>query len=152
MIMGRYIIREMNEDDLPGVLRLEKVSFPTPWTELMFLAQLGYGDLAVNLVLLDGGEIAGYTTALTVSGEIHLLSIAVLPGRRRRGYGRALLDDVIERGVARGGTRIFLEVREGNAGAIAFYSEAGFRLFGKRKGYYADTGDDALVMELELER
>lgn len=152
MIMERYIIREMREDDLPGVLRLEKVSFPTPWTEWMFRAQLGFGDMAVNLVLVDGGEITGYTTALTAHNEIHLLSIAILPGRRRRGYGRALLDEVIERGMSKGGMRVFLEVRERNAGAMAFYSGAGFRVIGKRKKYYIDTGEDAFVMELELER
>ena len=152
MIMDRHIIREMNKGDLPGILGLETASFPTPWTESMFRAQLGYGDISVNLVLLDWGEIAGYATALTVRDEIHLLSIAVLPGRRRRGYGKALLDEVIERGMSRGGSRVFLEVREGNVGAIAFYSGAGFRVIGKRKGYYVDTGDDAFVMELDLER
>ena len=152
MIMDRHIIREMNEDDLPGVLRLERASFPTPWTECMFMAQLGVGDIAVNLVLVDGGEIAGYTTALTAHDEIHLLSIAVLPGRRRLGCGRALLDEVIERGMSKGGTRVFLEVREGNAGAMAFYSGAGFHVIGKRKKYYVITGEDAFVMELDLER
>ena len=152
MIMDEYIIREMNECDLPGILRLEVVSFPTPWTEWMFRAQLGFGDMAINLVLLDGNVIAGYTTALTAHDEIHLLSIAVLPGSRRHGYGRALLDEVIERGMSRGGTRVFLEVREGNEGAMAFYSGVGFRVIGKRKKYYIDTGEDAFVMELELER
>lgn len=150
--MDEYIIREMNECDLPGILRLEVVSFPTPWTEWMFRAQLGFGDMAINLVLLDGNVIAGYTTALTAHDEIHLLSIAVLPGSRRHGYGRALLDEVIERGMSRGGTRVFLEVREGNEGAMAFYSGVGFRVIGKRKKYYIDTGEDAFVMELELER
>ncbi len=152
MIMDRHIIREMNEDDLPGVLRLEIVSFPTPWSDWMFRAQLGAGDIAINLVLVDGEEIAGYSTVLTAKDEIYLLSIAVLPGRRRLGYGRALLDEVIERGMSKGGTRIFLEVREGNAGAMAFYSGAGFHVIGKRKSYYVDTGEDAFVMELELER
>ena len=150
--MDEYIIREMNECDLPGILRLEVVSFPTPWTEWMFRAQLGFGDMAINLVLLDGNVIAGYTTALTAHDEIHLLSIAVLPGSRRHGYGRALLDEVIERGMSRGGTRVFLEVREGNEGAMAFYSGVGFRVIGKRKKYYIDTGEDAFVLELELER
>ena len=150
--MDEYIIREMNECDLPGILRLEVVSFPTPWTEWLFRAQLGFGDMAINLVLLDGNVIAGYTTALTAHDEIHLLSIAVLPGSRRHGYGRALLDEVIERGMSRGGTRVFLEVREGNEGAMAFYSGVGFRVIGKRKKYYIDTGEDAFVMELELER
>ena len=150
--MDRHIIREMNEDDLPGVLRLERASFSTPWTEWMFRAQLEVGDIAVNLVLVDGEEIIGYTTALTANDEIHLLSIAVLPGRRRLGYGRSLLDEVVERGMSKDGTRVFLEVREGNAGAMTFYSGAGFRVIGKRKKYYVNTGEDAFVMELELER
>lgn len=150
--MERHIIREMNEDDLPGVLRLEMVSFPAPWSEWMFRAQLGAGDIAINLVLVDGEEIIGYSTALTAHKEIHLLSIAVLPDRRRLGFGRALLDEVIERGMSRGGTRIFLEVREENTGAMAFYSGVGFQVIGKRKNYYLDTDEDAFVMELELER
>jgi ribosomal-protein-alanine N-acetyltransferase len=149
--MGRNIIREMREADLPGVLRLEKESFPTPWTEWMFKAQLGFGDMAISLVLVDGGEIAGYATALTAQDEIHLLSIAILPERRRMGYGRALLGEVIERGMSRGGRLIYLEVREGNTGAMAFYSGAGFLVIGKRKRYYIDTGEDAFVMELDLE-
>ncbi len=152
MIMGRYIIREMSKGDIPGILRIESSSFPTPWTEWMFMAQIGFGDLAISLVLLDGDEIAGYATALTAHDEIHLLSIAVIPERRRRGFGRALLDEVIERGKSKGGARIFLEVREGNEAAMAFYSGAGFRVTGKRKKYYIDTGEDAFVMELELKR
>jgi ribosomal-protein-alanine N-acetyltransferase len=142
----------MNQSDLPGVLRLEAMSFPTPWNEWMFKAQLGFGDIALNLVLLEGDEIVGYATALVAHDEIHLLSIAVLPERRRQGYGRALLDEVIERGVAKGADSIFLEVRERNSEAKAFYSEAGFHVIGKRKGYYVDTGEDAFVMELELKR
>ena len=151
MVEGR-IIREMREDDLPDILRLEKVSFPTPWTEWMFKAQLGFGDMAISLVLVDGGEIAGYATALTAQDEIHLLSIAILPERRRMGHGTALLAEVVERGMSNGGRRIFLEVRENNTEAMAFYSRAGFIVIGKRKRYYIDTGEDAFVMELDLER
>jgi ribosomal-protein-alanine N-acetyltransferase len=150
--MGAYVIREMKMEDLPGVLRLEKVSFPTPWTEWMFRAQLGLGDMTINLVLVEDVEIMGYATALAALGEIHLLSIAVYPGRRRRGYGSAILEEVISRGRATGCKRVFLEVREGNGAAKAFYSEAGFLVIGRRKRYYIDTGEDAIIMELDLER
>lgn len=149
--MMKYEIREMREDDIPGILRLERLSFPTPWTEWMFLSQLKVADLSVNLVLVDDSGVAGYAVAWVVRDEIHLLSIAVTPAKRRRKYGKAMLEEVMARGEAKGGNRVILEVREGNEAAREFYGKMGFHRIGRRKRYYVDTGEDAFVMELMLD-
>lgn len=140
-------IREMREADINDVLEIEWQSFPAPWTELMFRHQLSLNKIAVNLSLVEGNTVIGYATAWFVFEEIHLLSIAVIPRRRRKGLANRLLDTVIEMGRERGVCRMTLEVRVGNTGAQEFYSKRGFQVIGKRKGYYRETGEDALIME-----
>jgi ribosomal-protein-alanine N-acetyltransferase len=144
------IVREMTESDLPRVLEIERASFPTPWTERMFEHQLLLDDIAINLVLVVGGGVVGYAVSWIAFDEIHLLSIAVDPLVRRRGYGSRLLTEVIRLAAGTGGWRVILEVRTGNAAARKFYEHRGFTVIGTRKRYYADTGEDAVVMELEL--
>jgi len=143
-------IREMSSGDLPPVMEIERSSFVTPWTEGMFRSQLRFRDQAINLVLLEGGVIAGYAAAWIAYDEIHLLSIAVDPAMRRRGLGGEILRAVLERGKTRGAVRVVLEVREGNAAARAFYRMHGFVEIGIRRRYYSDTDEDAIVMEYLL--
>jgi ribosomal-protein-alanine N-acetyltransferase len=145
-----YSIREMQKADIPAILGIERLSFPTPWTEWMFESHLRFTGVSVNLVLETGKGISGYAIAWVAQEEIHLLSIAIGLEHRRRGYGRALLEEVILRGRMRGGSLVILEVREGNEPARNFYVNMGFRVIGKRKNYYIDTGEDAFVMALLL--
>lgn len=140
-------IRNMDERDIPRVMEIERLSFITPWTEGMFRSQLASGDRTINLLLVDGEELIGYAAAWIAYDEIHLLSIAVGPATRRRGFGAEILREVVERGRARGAERVILEVREGNAAARAFYGKHGFVMIGVRRRYYSDTGEDAIVME-----
>jgi ribosomal-protein-alanine N-acetyltransferase len=137
----------MRESDIDDVLEIEQLSFPAPWTELMFRHQLSLDKISANLSLVEDETVIGYAIAWFVFDEIHLLSIAITPGSRRRGHAGRLLDTVIEMGRERGIYRIVLEVRVGNTGAQQFYSERGFQVIGKRKGYYRETGEDALIME-----
>jgi ribosomal-protein-alanine N-acetyltransferase len=141
----------MDERDIAQVMEIERASFLTPWTEGMFRSQLRFADDAINLVLFAEGGIVGYAAAWLAYDEIHLLSIAVAPRWRRRGFGNLILDAVMERGRARGAERVVLEVRHGNAAARSFYRARGFRETGKRRRYYSDTGEDAIVMELVFE-
>jgi ribosomal-protein-alanine N-acetyltransferase len=140
----------MTSEDIPRLLEIEHVCFPVPWSGAMFVSQLGLGDIAINLVLREEGSIIGYAVAWAAAGEIHLLSIAILPEKRGRGLADKLLDEVVERGKEKGGERVILEVRIGNAAARRFYEKRGFRHVGERKGYYRDSGEDAIVMELRL--
>jgi ribosomal-protein-alanine N-acetyltransferase len=137
----------MGERDISGVMEIERASFRTPWTEGMFRSQLGFGDRSINLVLIEGKALIAYAAAWVAYDEVHLLSIAVVPERRRRGFGSEMLRAVVARGIACGAERVILEVREGNAAARAFYRTHGFAEIGRRRRYYSDTGEDAIVME-----
>lgn len=145
--MTCVVVRDLELRDLPRVLEIERESFVTPWTEPMFRSQMRFRDRSITLVLAENEVVEGYAAAWLAADEIHLLSIAVSARRRREGFGTALLEAVLARGEAAGGTRALLEVRDGNEGARAFYRAHGFRPIGRRRGYYDDTGEDAIVME-----
>ena len=149
---GRIGIREMTADDIPPVMEIERECFPSPWTENMFSCQLALGDAAVNLVAVDGGGITGYLAAWFGYEEIHILSLAVTASCRGGGCAEALLREAV--GCARRARclRAVLEVRAGNERAKRFYEKNGFVRVGTRRGYYRDTGEDALLYERKLER
>lgn len=94
----------------------------------------------------DGsGALLGYLLFWHVVDELHLLNVAVATGARRRGIGRALMDDLLAYARAHAALRILLEVRASNAPALAMYESLGFERFNVRAGYYAD-GEDAIEM------
>ena len=78
------------------------------------------------------------------------MSLAVRPDQRRRGWGRYILTRLIEKGIAEGADKIWLEVRPSNTGARTLYCKGGFREIGRRPGYYTDTHEDAILMSLPL--
>jgi ribosomal-protein-alanine N-acetyltransferase len=117
------------------------------------LAQLLAGPGVFALIALDdAGVPAGYALGRVAADEAELLSIALLPDRRRRGEGRRLLNALIKRCAAAGAATLFLEVAIDNAAALALYRRAGFREAGRRKDYYkvGATTVDAIVMKREL--
>lgn len=86
------------------------------------------------------GEVAGFAVWQELPGrEAELLNLAVAPGARRRGAGRALVE-------AMQGRKAWLEVRASNEGAIRFYEALGFERRGVRRAYYRDPVEDAVVM------
>jgi ribosomal-protein-alanine N-acetyltransferase len=143
-------IREMSPSDLDGVMAIEEVSFPTPWSREMFLEDFprDFSDTLVAAGAED--EVLGYAVCWTLAGESHLLNIAVHPARRGRGIGRALLSECIRRAAGAGASRVFLEVRAGNETAQRLYRSMGFEFRGIRKGYYTDTGEDAVIFDREV--
>jgi ribosomal-protein-alanine N-acetyltransferase len=143
----RFRIRDLAPGDLDGVMAIEQESFPTPWSRALFEEEIGrrFSD-AIVVVGEPGGEVAGYAICWTVGEESHLLNIAVRPEARNRGVGRSLLRECIRRSALAGGRRIYLEVRPSNEPAIRMYRRDGFRFVGVRKGYYTDTGEDAIVL------
>ncbi|MGF6227073.1 ribosomal-protein-alanine N-acetyltransferase [Inquilinus ginsengisoli] len=118
------------------------------------LAQLLAGPGVFALIALDdAGEPVGYALGRVAAGEGELLSIALLPDRRRRGGGRLLLDALMERCTAAGAAMLFLEVATDNMAALGLYRGAGFHEAGLRKGYYHKVGAaavDAIVMRRAL--
>jgi [ribosomal protein S18]-alanine N-acetyltransferase len=147
---GPIEIRPMQEEDLDAVLAVERLSFPTPWTRDNFLYDLLENPHARNLVAWQGDEFAGYACFWVLDSEAKLNNIAVDTWARRRGVGARLLREVVEAGRREGCSAVTLEVRPSNASAIALYRRFGFVEVGRRKGYYQDTGEDAILMNLGL--
>jgi len=146
-----YKIREMGVEDIPDLLEIELRSFPTPWTEAIFMSQIRQKEIGLNRVIIEEGQIVGYASAWIAADELHLLSIAVEPGKRRMGIGSRLLRELIREGKEKGARRVILEVRQKNRKAQSFYFYHGFRIMGRRARYYSDTGEDALIMEKEID-
>ena len=135
-------VRPLNYADLPAVISIERRAFTSPWSLSMFVLELAKPG-AVCLGAVDGG-LVGYLICARYEEAYHLMNIAVDPGHRRLGAGRALIDAMlVEIGED---ANVTLEVRVSNAGAIALYESYGFRGVGTRPRYYADNGEDAMIM------
>jgi ribosomal-protein-alanine N-acetyltransferase len=141
----------MRRDDLDEVVAIERASFTMPWSRGAFLYEVEQNRVARCRVYRDGSVIAGYLCLWEVADEIHITNVAVRADRRRRGIGRQLLSEVLTDARARRIRLVCLEVRPTNVEARGLYESFGFRVVGRRKGYYYDTGEDALVMEAELQ-
>jgi ribosomal-protein-alanine N-acetyltransferase len=139
-------IRTMHAGDLGEVLAIEQDSFPTPWTEALFIEELTF-PLCYTLVAETDGSIVGYISFLVVLDEIHLRNIAVRRDMKRQGIASRLISEMLAIASAKGARRCTLEVRKTNYPALAMYKKFGFVVSGIRPRYYSDTQEDALVME-----
>lgn len=137
-------IRRLTYADLPQIVGLERRAFPTPWSLAMFVLELSKSS-GVPLAALQDDVLVGYLICSRYDTVWHIMNIAVEPGRRREGIATALLLALIER-IDEVRARFTLEVRESNVGAIALYERYGFRAAGRRRRYYADNGEDAVIM------
>jgi ribosomal-protein-alanine N-acetyltransferase len=138
--------RHMIQSDLDDVLEIERASFPAPWTRAMFQEEMANRSARL-VVFTDGERIAGYMCFWEVLDEAHLLNIAVHPDQRGRGYGKHIMDWLVELCRKDGLKRIVLDVARRNAAGRALYRTCGFSSIGFRKNYYTVVGDDAIVME-----
>ena len=141
----------MTLDDLDEVLEIERASFQTPWSRGAFRYELTQNRVARSVVVRIAGRLVGYLCLWEIGHEIHITNLAVRPDFRRRGIARALLSHVMDGARQSNVELVFLEVRPTNLEALALYESFGFRVIGRRKGYYFDTGEDALVMEARLD-
>ena len=135
--------------DLDQVMAIERASFPFPWSTRFFLEELRV-ECARSLVVEIGTRVVGYVLFWLLPDEIDVHNVAVHSEFRRRGIGRVLLEQVVEQGRERQLSQVTLEVRESNIPAQMLYRSMGFTHTGVRKGYYADNGEDALIMALPL--
>lgn len=143
------IVRAMRLDDVPTAQGIEEASYSEPWlseqfTELLELS-VGFGLVAED----DEGEMLAYAMGWVVADETELANLAVAPGVRGRGLGRGILDRFLEEAARRGARKAYLEVRESNRAARALYEALGFRVVGRRDGYYGNPVEDALVMKAD---
>jgi [ribosomal protein S18]-alanine N-acetyltransferase len=143
--------RRMREADLPRVMEIERAAFSHPWSEELVRRELAH-EFSTVLLAIGGatGEVQGFAVVWLVHDELHVLNVAVAPEARRHGVARAILDRVEVQGREQGARVAMLEVRRGNAPAIALYRSRGYREVGVRPRYYAEDGEDALVMDKDL--
>jgi ribosomal-protein-alanine N-acetyltransferase len=137
-------IRRLTFADLQQLIAIERRAFPTPWSLAMFVLELSKST-GWCLAALRGDRMLGYIVCSRYDTVWHIMNVAVDPIHRRKGVATALLDDLIER-IDDEQARYTLEVRESNVGAIALYERYGFRAAGRRRRYYQDNGEDAVIM------
>ena len=144
-----FKIRQMEIQDIPGVLIIERVSFPSPWSENIFREEI-QSLLCRCLVATINDHVVGYIDFSVVWDEIHLRNIAVHPACRKNGIASMLLTHMMVTTSNKGAQWATLEVRRSNVGAIKLYEKFGFVLTGIRPLYYRDTREDALIMWADL--
>ena len=140
---------ENHEFFLDKILEIENLSFSAPWSLNGFLQELE-NPVAQLWALMSDKVLLGYLCFWTVLDEMQLLDLAVHPEHRRRGHGGFLLAKMIELALSKGIPRIWLEVRVSGSSARTLYEKFGFVESGRRRNYYTDPSEDALVMSLEL--
>jgi ribosomal-protein-alanine N-acetyltransferase len=149
--MVRWKIHEMDQSHLKQVMEIERISFPTPWTEKMFLEELA-SPLSFHFVASrrEGHRdlVMSYIIFWMFREEVHILNLATHPAFRRLGVAHSLLLFIIDFSYNRGGIVYLLEVREKNQPALNLYQKLGFSSSGIRKKYYVDTGENAVLMGL----
>jgi [ribosomal protein S18]-alanine N-acetyltransferase len=137
-------IRQLAYADLPQVIAIARRAFPTPWSLAMFVLELSKPS-GICLAALEEGVMVGYLVCSRYDTVWHLMNVAVDPRRRRQGIATALLDRLFEQ-ADKPNEQYTLEVRTSNDGAIRLYERYGFRAAGRRRAYYHDNREDALIM------
>ncbi len=137
-------IRRLTYADLPQVIAVERRAFPTPWSLAMFVLELSKPSGVCLAATLDD-RIVGYMICSRYDMVWHLMNVAVDNRLRRQGIAAALIERLFE--LADGPSEQYtLEVRTSNDAAIKLYEGFGFRSAGRRRGYYHDNREDALIM------
>lgn len=142
------VILPMTPADLDGVMEVEHLSFLTPWSREAFEAELMQTYTVYLVARDDSRRVVGFGGMHTVWEDSHVTNIAVHPTHRGQGLGERMMHELMARAVARGCNRMTLEVRVSNTPAQSLYRKLGFVTSpgAVRKGYYTDTGEDAIVM------
>ena len=149
--MTAYEIRGMEEQDIPQIAAIEKMVFPSPWSEAAFRSEWEDNAMAIYLVLAEEAkpdEVLAYCGLWKIFDEGHITNIAVCPDAQGKKLGKMLLHAMIQWSWANGLSHMTLEVRVDNHRAINLYKKAGFEEAGIRPGYYDGGREDALVMWL----
>lgn len=141
-------IREMQPGDVARARDIEKACFGVHWTATNFEKELASGNGA-HLVALWGDELVGYIGYWLILEEVHITAVAVDPQYRRMGIGEQLLIAMTDHCKTKGAKWMTLEVRVSNVAAQKLYEKYGFKVLGRRKQYYHDNQEDALVMWTE---
>lgn len=141
-----YRIRIMRITDADAVARLERTIFAEGWSADVYRNAAAGGGVSTYWVLERSSRILGFCGIWCAAGEAHVVTIGVTPDVRRRGLGELLFQVGLRHAQYRRQSTMTLEVRESNLAACQLYLRYGFVAVGRRKGYYSDTHEDALIM------
>jgi ribosomal-protein-alanine N-acetyltransferase len=142
-------LRALQLSDLSAIERIERRSYPTPWSRSMFAGELAKPSSICLGAFEDDGrrpKLAGYLIVSRYVDAWHVMNVAVDPDHRGRGIATMLLERLFELTADDGRRGYTLEVRVSNATAIRLYERLGFQARGIRRGYYTDNREDALIM------
>lgn len=151
---NRINFRPMREDDLDSVLVIDRLSFSMPWPKSAYLHDLKMNPDALLWVAeeisTDSGIIVvGMIDVWLITDEAHIATLAVHPDYRGRGIASCMLEVLLVEAQKRGARRAMLEVRASNHRALSLYRSYGFIVVHRRRNYYRDNNEDALLMNLE---
>lgn len=142
-------LTQMRRRHVRDVLAIERIVYPRPWSAALFFSELAQRTTRHYLVGHVGKELAGYGGLMCHLDEGHITTLAVDPRYQHRRVGTRILLALVEEARRRPVKSLALEVRVANWPAQRLYSWFGFRPVGVRKNYYAETGEDALVMWID---
>ena len=144
-----FVIVDVTAEHIPQIEEIERECFSRPWTAEQLKSQMR--DVQHEFIAaVDDGRVLGYVGIMYVLDEGYISNVAVHPDARRQGIGDALIDALAAKAAELELTFLTLEVREGNAPAIALYVKHGFHPVGKRKNYYDAPKEDAVLMTCYL--
>lgn len=146
--MIEYVL--MSKSHIGQVAALERENFSIPWSENSISRELT-NPLSLWVVALDKEKVVGYVGSQSVLGEADMMNLAVDSAYRRLGIGKQLVLSLIEKLEQVDVSKLTLEVRASNIGAIALYKGLGFAEVGRRPNYYSNPKEDALILRKEWE-
>ena len=142
-------IRKMSLDDVPDVVQLDQISFSLPWPERSFRYELTDNPASRCWVAEVDGRVIGMIVGWMLVDEMHIATIATHPDYRKQGIASRLLSHVLLQSIDEGARTSFLEVRESNLAAQEMYRKFGYEKTGRRRRYYRDNDEDAVLMVLK---
>lgn len=145
--MASLRIAPLEERHISRVVEIEKASQSCPWSEQSFRNELSQ-DHGIFIIGELGTELIGFAGEWIMIDEAHIITVAIAETHRRQGYAEKLIKELLLRASSQGATCATLEVRASNQAAIELYEKMGFAATGKRKNYYPDNKEDAVIMWL----
>jgi ribosomal-protein-alanine N-acetyltransferase len=144
----KLTIRKMTLEDIPAVIDLDRQSFSLPWPERSFRFEVTDNPASRCWVAEVDGKVAAMIVVWLIVDEAHVATIATHPDFRRQGIAKRLLAHALRLLIDEGARSSFLEVREGNLAAQEMYRKFGYEEAGRRRRYYSDNDEDAILMSL----
>lgn len=142
--------RYMTLDDVERIAELERICFPTPWPLVAFINELTINPNAKYVVAMLDGQVIGYCGMWLIIDEAHITNICIHPDARGQKVGLQLMKQMMAVAMVLGAEKMTLEVRPSNDIARNLYTKLGFEEQGRRKRYYSDNNEDAIIMWVNL--